>query len=90
MNGQVSYLFPSSAKQGPYPLLTPSSVAFPLQTNLHPAVEMFGSIAWTGDGVLRFAYRIEAESFLHSGLLAVQLIGYVGQESSSFDAETKK
>lgn len=91
MNSKVLHLLSlSSADKGPHPLLKPSFAAFPLWTNLHPVVELFGSIAWTRHRVLRFAHRIEGETFLHSGLLAVQLIGNVGQESSSFDAETKK
>lgn len=66
-----------------------SFVLFPIQTNLHPVVELFGYIAWTRHGILRFAYRIKIETFLHTGLLGVQLIWNVGKETSSFDAETK-
>jgi hypothetical protein len=69
--------FLSSAEQT-YSLLNTSYVIFQNSTNLHPVVELFGYIAWTWHGVLRLAYRIIVETFLHTGLLGVQLIWNVG------------
>lgn len=65
-------------------------VGFPMYTNLHPVVELFGSIAWTWPRILRFAHRIEVETLLCSRRLGVELIGSRGQESPSFDAETER
>lgn len=72
------------------PVTTALAMVSSMETNLHPVVELFGYTAWTWHRFFSFARRIKVETFLHVGRLAVQLIGNAGQQSSSFDAETKK